>query len=610
MISKNPKVRVRMYRQGLGDCFLLTFFIIDENKKEKQVHMLIDCGTLGKGIAGNEMADVIEDIHQTTKGQLDLLVITHEHKDHVSGFNKTGQKVFGEFQVDNVWLPWTEDPEDDLAKSIKKYEHDLLSSLLLTVQTLSKNEAPYQEEKKALLGIASSTWELLNFSGGSFEDGNMLAADDDFAETVHAAMSYASLLAKKVIVIRKDDGTEERTEAKIPPTFLWPRKKETGKPEQGPVLEPEFLPGWRFYVLGPPYDPEKINRLDTDQDGVLYHLSKGLAVDLAANTPFFESSLPAASYRDCSPLAEDLVARQRFDAGFPFDACFRIEKDNHETSNLEAYTRLAESYKSEDWRCIDYDWLASVGDFALQLDNSTNNSSLVLAIEYIDDGRVLLFPGDAQLGNWESWDGSMEETGKLRLKDKNEKEYEVEYQYPIEFTRDDKTKVTPIDLLRRTVFYKVGHHASHNATTVAGLEAMQATASKDLVAMIPLDSDTAAKKGKEGWNMPEPKLYQALLEMTNGLVLRSDIGWPSAEEEQEKTLWYEKNKNDWPKVKKTIEEKTIGIREHTTIEKIDNVTVFVYTDPTGKFRIEYPIHPPDTKQIPKPHGKYIDYYLY
>ena len=33
----------------------------------------------------------------------------------------------------------------------------------------------------------------------------------------------------------------------------------------------------------------------------------------------------------------------------------------------------------------------------------TNNTSLVLAIERIADGKVLLFPADAQEGNWLSW---------------------------------------------------------------------------------------------------------------------------------------------------------------------------------------------------------------
>ena len=33
----------------------------------------------------------------------------------------------------------------------------------------------------------------------------------------------------------------------------------------------------------------------------------------------------------------------------------------------------------------------------------TNNSSLVLAFEFLDTKRVMLFVGDAQIGNWLSW---------------------------------------------------------------------------------------------------------------------------------------------------------------------------------------------------------------
>ena len=36
------RVRVRMYRQGLGDCFLLTF-----GEGAAARHALIDCGSLG-----------------------------------------------------------------------------------------------------------------------------------------------------------------------------------------------------------------------------------------------------------------------------------------------------------------------------------------------------------------------------------------------------------------------------------------------------------------------------------------------------------------------------------------------------------------------------------
>jgi hypothetical protein len=69
-----------------------------------------------------------------------------------------------------------------------------------------------------------------------------------------------------------------------------------------------------------------------------------------------------------------------------------------------AFTKASYDDRSADWRRIDYDWLSGADDLALQLDNATNNTSLVLAIELIDDGRVLLMPADAQLGNCLSWE--------------------------------------------------------------------------------------------------------------------------------------------------------------------------------------------------------------
>lgn len=79
---------------------------------------------------------------------------------------------------------------------------------------------------------------------------------------------------------------------------------------------------------------------------------------------------------------------------------------------------------------------------AIALTGHINNTSLVLAFELGEDGPVLLFPGDAQAGSWASWSG---------LK------WDVRY-------RDHTRQVTGADLLRRVVFYKVGHHGSHNAT--------------------------------------------------------------------------------------------------------------------------------------------------
>lgn len=142
------------------------------------------------------------------------------------------------------------------------------------------------------------------------------------------------------------------------------------------------------------------------------------------------------------------------------------------------------------WRNIEQDWLRTAEIMALKLDSVRNNTSLVLAIELVGANKVLLFPGDAQAGNWRSW---------------AEVEYEV-----------DGKKVKAEDLLEKTVFYKVGHHGSHNATIKSGLDLMK---SGELAAMIPVDQDVA---DKVGWEMPFAPLLEALLEKTEGRVAIAD----------------------------------------------------------------------------------------
>jgi hypothetical protein len=47
--------------------------------------------------------------------------------------------------------------------------------------------------------------------------------------------------------------------------------------------------------------------------------------------------------------------------------------------------------------------LTGAGELAIRLERFMNNTCLVLAIEFEKSGKVLLFPGDAQSGNWMSW---------------------------------------------------------------------------------------------------------------------------------------------------------------------------------------------------------------
>jgi hypothetical protein len=453
-----------MYRQGLGDCLLLTF-----NPGASPVHMLVDCGTLGATTTGVKMKQVVDDIFNETRGtaprgHLHLLVATHEHKDHVSGFGSQ-QPVFDQIDVDNVWVAWTENPSDDDAKDLEEFEKDLMDAVALSARRLIDNEAPVPEERQALKAAGQGARSLLEFRG-DLPDGNApLGAD--FAKTVQAAMTYASL---------KSGG---------PPEFL--------EPEQ--VIEPPWLPGVRFYVLGPPRSKTALTNLGTHESPELYHLAAQLSQALSRCGRFSASGLSYLPYRDTLDPAE----RQAFESTLPFDARFRYELDDSENRN-----RFLSAYDDPDeaWRRVDYDWLAGADDLALQLDNATNNTSLVLAVELVADGRVILLVADAQLGNWLSWDAL---TFKVAQANGTLKDVKSE------------------DLLKRTALYKVGHHSSHNATiNDRGLELMQRD---DLVAIIPVDRTVALNK-EPPWQMPAEELYNALIRKAAGRVLRSDTGWP------------------------------------------------------------------------------------
>jgi hypothetical protein len=212
-------------------------------------------------------------------------------------------------------------------------------------------------------------------------------------------------------------------------------------------------------------------------------------------------------------------AERRF-RSFPFDEAFQLEQKEY-CKAIQAkdrklpYVAFFAKYFTPDnnWRKIDLDWLGAAADLALQLDNDTNNTSLALAIELIETGKVLLFPGDAQVGSWLSW---------------------RELSWSIKTGHNADEIVRTADLLRRTVFYKVGHHASYNATLKKyGLELMT---SPDLVAAIPVDEIFARARKPKPWDMPASALYRRLLEKTKGRLLRSDRSWPSPNSKRPDTI--------------------------------------------------------------------------
>jgi hypothetical protein len=436
-----------MYRQGLGDCFLITL-----PGNTSPFYMVIDCGVvLGTDANGiQKLHDAVDDISKVTGGKIDLLVLTHQHWDHVSGFTQAKDAI-AKWNVAQVWTAWTEDPRDPLANKLRAERQKTEDALRMAVNRL--NELGATDQAVRVSG-------LLDFFGAT-------------SGSTATALDYAKGLAGKNL------------------RFCQP-----GEP---PIALPD-LPRFRFYVLGPPKDETLLRKSDPAQ-GTAYGLDDG---SVASNAMFLNALNRPANAKVQDAGAADSTLDDPFESRFqiPLGRAQHVPFfDHHYFGDLQDGSltdlKTSETTRDQSWRRIDGTWLDTSETLALALDSATNNTSLVLAIERVDTREILLFPGDAQAGNWLSWQD-------------------------LKWTEQDSTGkdvvTTGPDLLARTIFYKVGHHGSHNATlSQKGLELMT---KDELIAMIPVDHAMALKKrwGK----MPLPELVDRLNAKAHGRVLRID----------------------------------------------------------------------------------------
>jgi hypothetical protein len=162
------QAKVRMYRQGLGDCFLISLPRVDAGKRP--YYIMIDCGViLGTADPAVKMTEVVENIIAVTQGEIDLLIGTHEHWDHLSGFVQAKQS-FDKLKVNEVWLGWTENLKDPLTAKLKSEKEQALASLRMGLSRLQLAGAATADDAVELGGIleffgaaaGASTGDALN----------------------------------------------------------------------------------------------------------------------------------------------------------------------------------------------------------------------------------------------------------------------------------------------------------------------------------------------------------------------------------------------------------------------------------------------------------------
>jgi hypothetical protein len=111
MATAPSSITIRMYNVGFGDCFLLSFRYAKDTR-----HMLVDFGSTSAPKRASTKTDymkrIADDIKTVCGGKLHVLVATHRHRDHVSGFSTDVEsgRTIASLQPDHVIQPWTEDP--------------------------------------------------------------------------------------------------------------------------------------------------------------------------------------------------------------------------------------------------------------------------------------------------------------------------------------------------------------------------------------------------------------------------------------------------------------------------------------------------------------------
>ncbi|MER9491567.1 hypothetical protein NKI86_06995 [Mesorhizobium sp. M0320] len=344
------------YQVGFGDCFLLRFSYPDGARR----HILIDFGTTGlpENVASSHMLRVAEDIRDKCGGRngvLDVLVATHRHRDHISGFatsNGVGSgDIIRKLAPKVIIQPWTEAPEAPV---------DWLGPEHSDVQTAF---ASRRASLAAMQQVAQRALTFLDLNGASVPR----AIADQLRFVGENNLSNRSAIDN----LQAMEGRHEYVFHGCDPGLA------------------DVLPGIEVNVLGPPTlrQSESIRKQRSSDPDEFWQLTAQRLVE-------------ATTQSDAKPL-------------FPGKKSVRA-------------TRLFTEQRWLSHRIDDANAELMLG-LVRALDDQMNNTSVILLFRA--GKKTLLFPGDAQIENWQ-------------------------YALQSKFAK----------LLADVDVYKVGHHGSRNAT--------------------------------------------------------------------------------------------------------------------------------------------------
>lgn len=334
-------VTVRLYNPGFGDYVLLAF----PTGGAKACYLLIDCGVhCGYPEDKEKIQRLARDVRAATGRHLDVAVATHGHPDRRSGFEQA-RAVFDDITIDQLWLPWTEDPTDPVARQLKQLYARRRKALEAAIRLASEGRQPWAEALQR---------------PRDFEQEEKFPALEDLG-------------AKST-------------------------EKQYRRPGEAPLALPG-VPGVKVHVLGPPRAVEglRIWQKQRERHPGLTDLDEldgfALAALAAAGTDSLEEE-EGQLFRQSCPFDRSLmISPQEAEKHPEYGGFFRT-----------FYGFAHQRGHGPAWRRLDTSWLSAAERLALDLNRRTNNS-LVLAFELTETQppKILLFAAPAQAGNRPSW---------------------------------------------------------------------------------------------------------------------------------------------------------------------------------------------------------------
>jgi beta-lactamase superfamily II metal-dependent hydrolase len=335
------QITVRMYQVGFGDSFLVSLSYrrrLADGRAER--HLLVDFGsTHAPRRQRVDMAALANRIGDDCGGKLDVVVVTHRHKDHLSGFaNDEAAAVIEALDPALVVQPWTEDPKAPAGAT-----------------------GPVGAASRRLLAA--------------------LAAGDDFAGELSRAMASgrSSGVRAELRELAEDQLKNAEASGRL---NQWAAERDGEYLHVGAASKiGQVVPGLGVEVLGPPtvdQHPDVANERARDPE--YWMLYRGLVSTGLPMHTLSGADGDGADPDDAEPDGDGPAAAA--------PEGFRAARERGIPAGPARW--LAERLRRQQ--------LHSLQRIVRSLDDTLNNTSLVLLLSA--GSRRLLFPGDAQIENW------------------------------------------------------------------------------------------------------------------------------------------------------------------------------------------------------------------